>query len=100
MGMRLPRSKHHVRHHAVFCSSCPLILSCLLRYRTLGRTAEARDAMTAALSMPMWTLGDVNVLDAAKVIQARAVLPFAPPLMPWPLRPAAHAVAIPCRLRA
>jgi hypothetical protein len=37
------------------------------RYRTLGRNAEARDAMTAALSMPIWTLCDVNLLNAAKV---------------------------------
>jgi hypothetical protein len=43
------------------------------RYRTLGRSAEARDAMTAALSMPMWTLGDVDLLAAAKVGSLGAV---------------------------
>ena len=36
--------------------------------------------MTAALGMPMWTLGGVDVLDAAKVPQHTAVLHTAPPL--------------------
>jgi hypothetical protein len=32
--------------------------------------------MTAALSMPMWTLGDVDVLDAAKVLNRAPSCPL------------------------
>ena len=60
----------------------------------LHRSAEARDAMTAALGMPMWTLGDVDVLDAAKVPQHTAVLHLAP------LRRSPHALPLCCRLQA
>jgi hypothetical protein len=54
-------------HSAIFSPSSPAHAASFPRYRTLGRSAEARDAMTAALSMPIWTLGDVDLLDAAKV---------------------------------
>ena len=62
----------HMHIHLPITTRLPYAAKCLthpsdVRYRTLGRSAEARDAMTAALSMPMWTLGDVDLLDAAKV---------------------------------
>ncbi len=62
----------HMHNHLAITTRLPNAAKWLthppdVRYRTLGRSAEARDAMTAALSMPMWTLGDVDLLDAAKV---------------------------------